>query len=190
MQKPPESVAKTVGNDVFSLLKQNMNDQLRCELQKLLWTKADQAELEGAVISIAEVSRNTEDTKDGPVIYPESEPKSDSEDSEDDDGDSSAMKKSLLYSCQLNSQKSHHQERGPVILSGKRPRKRGPKQTPRFKRLKTKYFSLPSEGPRNEPRSSGKLITSNRGSVMNDVLYISYSIVYGIMKSPLVDTEE
>ena len=180
MQKPPESVDKTVGNDVFSLLKQNMNDQLRCELQKLPWTKADQAELEGAVISIAEVSRNTEDTKDGPVIYPESEPKSDSEDSEDDDGDSSAMKKrlSLLYSCQLNSQKSHHQERGPVILSGKRCRKRGPKQTPRFKRLKTKYFSLPSEGPRN------------RGSVMNDVLYISYSIVYGIMKSPLVDTEE
>ena len=101
MQKPPESVAKTVGNGVFSLLKQNMNDQLRCELQKLLWTKADQTELEGAVISIAEVSRNTEDTKDGPVIYPESEPKSDSEDSEDDDGNSSANEEEVKSSVQL-----------------------------------------------------------------------------------------
>ena len=111
MQKTPESPAKPLGNDVLSLLKQNMNDQLRCELQKLLWTKDDQTELEGAVISIAEVSMSTEETKDGPVIHTESEPKSESEDSEDDDGDSSANEEEVKSSVQSPSKQSEKSPR-------------------------------------------------------------------------------
>ena len=178
MQKTPESPAKPLGNDVLSLLKQNMNDQLRCELQKLLWTKDDQTELEGAVISIAEVSRSTEETKDGPVIHTESEPKSESEDSEDDDGDSSANEEEVKSSVQTPSKQSE-----------KSPRKRSSDsewETSQEKRFKAdpktqEAQSLPSESPRNDAQIFGEIVVDDN---INDLCHDSIRDISNKSKDP------
>ena len=178
MQKTPESPAKPLGNDVLSLLKQNMNDQLRSELQKLLWTKDDQTELEGAVISIAEVSRSTEETKDGPVIHTESEPKSESEDSEDDDGDSSANEEEVKSSVQ-----------SPSKQSEKSLRKRSSDsewETSQEKRSKTdpkaqEAQSLPSESPRNDAQIFGEIVVDDN---MDDLCHDSIRDISNKSKDP------